>query len=174
MVESPGKGKGATFSINLPLAPVTAADELHNPKHGLDSKASSFGDSKALDGLRILVVDDEADSRDLIAAILMRYGSEVTCSESVSEALRVFQDWNPDLIVSDIGMPDEDGFSLIKKLRKLKSKRAKQIPVVALTAYATTEERARALTAGFQIHVAKPIEPEALVRSIASAAGRKI
>lgn len=170
-VESPGKGKGATFTINLPLAPA-AAEESANEQPLV--KSEDFGDSKTLAGLRILVVDDEADSRDLITAILTRYGSEVKCSESTSEALRAFQDWNPDLIVSDIGMPDEDGYSLIKKLRKLKSKRAKQIPAVALTAYATTEDRARALTAGFQIHLAKPINPEALVRSIASAAGRKI
>jgi len=172
-VESPGKGKGSTFTINLPLAPATIAAESANGEEPV-GKGEDFGDSKTLDGLRILVLDDEADSRDLIMAILTRYGSEVKCTESASEALRAFQDWNPDLIVSDIGMPDEDGYSLIKKLRKLKSKRAKQVPAVALTAYATVEDRARALTAGFQIHVAKPIDPEVLVRSIASALGRKI
>ena len=96
------------------------------------------------------------------------------CCESAAEAIKAFRDWKPDLLVSDIGMPNEDGYSLIKKLRKLKSKWAREIPAVALTAYATDEDRARALAAGFQVHVAKPIEPEALVRSIAGAAGRKI
>jgi len=172
-VESPGKGKGTTFTINIPLAPTAAAEESANGEQPL-VKSEDFGNSKALAGLRILVVDDEGDSRDLITAILTRYGSEVKCSESTSEALRTFQDWNPDLIVSDIGMPDEDGYSLVKKLRKLKSRHAKQVPVVALTAYATTEDRAHALTAGFHIHVAKPIEPEVLVKSIAAAAGRKV
>ncbi len=85
-----------------------------------------------------------------------------------------FVDWKPDLLVSDIGMPNEDGYSLIKKLRKLRLKRAKQIPAVALTAYATKEDKARTLSSGFQIHVAKPIEPESLVMSIAAAMGRKI
>ncbi len=172
-VESPGKGKGTTFTINIPLTPTAAAEESANGEQPL-VKSEDFGNSKALAGLRILVVDDEGDSRDLITAILTRYGSEVKCSESTSEALRTFQDWNPDLIVSDIGMPDEDGYSLVKKLRKLKSRHAKQVPVVALTAYATTEDRAHALTAGFHIHVAKPIEPEVLVKSIAAAAGRKV
>ena len=171
-VESPGKGKGSTFKINLPLATADAAEGSDNGD--LASRVTvDANDSKTLDGLRVLVIDDEADSRDLIMAILTRYGSEVICTPSVTEALRTFQDWSPDLVVSDIGMPDEDGFSLIKKLRKLKSKHAKQVPAIALTAYATTEDRARVLKAGFQIHVAKPIEPEELVRSIASAARRK-
>ena len=113
------------------------------------------------------------DSRDLITAILTRCGSEVKCCESAAEALEAFRDWKPDLLVSDIGMPNEDGYSLIRKVRKMKSKRAREMPAVALTAYATVEDRARALAAGFQVHVAKPIEPEALVRSIAAAAGRK-
>lgn len=104
-------------------------------------------------------------------AILTRCGGEVKCCESASEALETFRSWKPDLLVCDIGMPNEDGYSLIKKLRKLKSKRAKEVPAIALTAYATDDDRARALAAGFQVHLAKPIEPEALVRSIAGAAG---
>ena len=171
-VESAGKGKGSTFKINLPLATAETGEGLDNGDQASKLIVNNH-DSKTLDGLRVLVIDDEADSRDLITAILTRYGSEVICTPSVSEALQTFKDWNPDLVVSDIGMPDEDGFSLIKKLRKLRSKHAKLVPAIALTAYATTEDRARVLNAGFQIHVAKPIEPEELVRSIATATGRK-
>lgn len=83
-----------------------------------------------------------------------------------------FQEWSPDLLVSDIGLPEEDGYGLIRKLRKLKSKRAKKIPALALTAYATDEDRSLALSAGFQMHLPKPIEPEDLVSSIAAALGR--
>ena len=121
-----------------------------------------------------MVVDDEADSRDLVTAILTRCGSEVRCCESTADALKAFREWKPDILVSDIGMPNEDGFALIKKLRKLRLKRAREIPAVALTAYATDDDRERTLSAGFQMHVTKPIEPEALVRSIAGAVGRKI
>ena len=124
-------------------------------------------------GLKILVVDDEADARDLVFTILTRCGSEVRCSESAAEAIQTFAEWDPDLLVSDIGMPNEDGYSLIKRLRKLRSKRAKQIPAVALTAYATEEDRSMALSAGFQLHLVKPIEPHTLVKSIAAALGRE-
>ena len=125
-------------------------------------------------GVKVLVVDDEADSRDLVMTILTRCGSDVRCSESAAEAMRAFQEWQPDVLVSDIGLPNEDGYSLIRKLRKLKSKRAKKIPAVALTAYATDEDRSEALAAGFQIHVAKPIEPESFVTSIATVLGRNL
>jgi CheY-like chemotaxis protein len=126
-----------------------------------------------LEGLKVLVVDDEADSRELVTAILTRSGGEVKCSESAAEALRAFKDWNPDVLVSDIGMPLEDGYVLIKKVRQLKSKRARQIPAIALTAYATEEDRSQALSAGFQVHVAKPIEAQVLVKSIAALTGRR-
>jgi signal transduction histidine kinase/DNA-binding response OmpR family regulator len=172
-VTSKGKDQGSTFTVTLPLAPAgfsrtpgdAAAVESEN-----EELPASF--SELLDGLRILVVDDEADSRDLVTAILTRCGGEVKCCESAAEALKTFRDWKPDLLVSDIGMPNEDGYTLIKKLRKLKSKLAREIPAIALTAYATDDDRKRTLSAGFHLHVAKPIEPQALVLSIASAAGR--
>jgi signal transduction histidine kinase/DNA-binding response OmpR family regulator len=174
-VESKGNNEGATFTVSLPLASATAVADLESATV-LEREGNGLPDgfSESLGGLRILVVDDELDSRELITAILTRCGSEVRCSESAAEAIQAFREWQPDLLVSDIGMPNEDGYSLIQKLRKMKSKWAREIPAVALTAYATVEDRARALDAGFQVHLAKPIEPEALVRSIASAAGRKI
>ena len=174
-VESEGADQGATFTVSLPLASATAIADLESATvFASDGNGLPAGFSDLLGGLRILVVDDELDSRELITAILTRCGSEVRCSESAAEALQAFREWKPDLLVSDIGMPKEDGYSLIRKLRKMKAKWAKEIPAVALTAYATVEDRTRALDAGFQVHVAKPIEPEALVRSIAGAAGRKI
>jgi signal transduction histidine kinase/DNA-binding response OmpR family regulator len=174
-VESKGTDQGATFTISLPLASATAVAELDSATVlEREGKHLPVGFSELLGGLRILVVDDELDSRELITAILTRCGSEVRCSESAAEAIQAVRDWKPHLLVSDIGMPKEDGYSLIQKLRKMKSQWAREIPAVALTAYATVEDRARALDAGFQVHVAKPIDPEALVRSIAGAAGRKI
>jgi signal transduction histidine kinase/response regulator RpfG family c-di-GMP phosphodiesterase len=174
-VQSQGQDQGATFTVSLPLAPATPTDVIKEVATAeVESNGLPAGFSKLLDGLRILVVDDEADSRDLVSAILTRCGGEVKTCESTAAALKTFRAWKPDLLVSDIGMPNEDGYALIQKLRKAKSKLARQIPAVALTAYATPDDRERTLAAGFQMHVAKPIEPEALVRSIAGAAGRKI
>lgn len=174
-VESEGKNQGATFTVCLPLATDAPADATEPVVAAArDSSELPAGSSELFAGLRILLVDDEADARELLTAILTRCGSEVKCCESAATALEAFRSWKPDLLVCDIGMPDEDGYSLIKKLRKLKTKHAKEVPAIALTAYATDDDRERALAAGFQVHVAKPIEPEVLLRSIADAAGRKI
>ena len=172
-VESGGKDQGATFIVTLPLTDNVSAEEIE-PDRAIEQDGDGLpaGFSTLLEGVRILVVDDEADSRELVSAILSRCGGEVKSCESAAEALKAFRIWKPDILVSDIGMPIEDGYSLIHKLRKQRLKLAKEIPAVALTAYATDDDRTRALSAGFQIHVAKPIEPETLVKSIASAAGR--
>ena len=166
-VESEGEDRGTTFTVTLPIAATTRAadNEFLLAENVLPPSAKIF------DGVRILVVDDEADSRDLISTLLTRCGGEVRCSESAAEAIRAFAEWSPDLLLSDIGMPNEDGYSLIKKVRKLRSKRAKQIPAIALTAYATDEDRSLALAAGFQVHLAKPVEPKSLLTSIAAALG---
>ena len=100
--------------------------------------------------------------------ILTRCGSDVRCSDSAANAFEAFNEWQPDLLVSDIGMPNEDGYSLIQRVRSLDSNHARQVPAVALTAYATDEDRLQALSAGFQMHVPKPIEPESFVTSLAS------
>lgn len=174
-VKSEGKGQGSAFIVTLPLSSAQssqASDDIAASKRENNGLPTAF--SKVLEGLRILVVDDELDSRELLTAILTWCGSEVKCSESAQDAITVFREWKPDLLVSDIGMPKEDGYSLIRKLRKLKSKRAQEILAVALTAYATNEDRTRALSSGFQLHITKPIDPEALVRSIAAAVGRKV
>ncbi|HEV7746676.1 MAG TPA: response regulator [Pyrinomonadaceae bacterium] len=171
-VESAGKDQGATFAVSLPLS--SSAGEIEKQRtmeQEGDALPANF--STLLEGVRILVVDDEADSRELVAAILTRCGAQVRSCESAEEALKLFKVWKPDVLVSDIGMPKEDGYSLIQKLRKQRLKLAREIPAVALTAYATDDDRNRALLAGFQMHVAKPIEPETLVKSIADVTGRR-
>jgi CheY-like chemotaxis protein len=174
-VQSDGKNRGTTFTVSLPLASGVPPDQAETDvAMQTDGKGLPASFATLLDGLRILVVDDEVDSRDLVTAILTRCGGEVKCCESAAEALKTFRAWKPDLVVSDIGMPIEDGYALIKKIRKLRLKLAKEVPAIALTAYATDDDRARSLAAGFQVHVAKPIEPEALVKSIAGAVGRKV
>jgi signal transduction histidine kinase/DNA-binding response OmpR family regulator len=173
-VESSGQHRGSTFTVSFPIA-VTVTDHSNGRAEvqRLADEELLVKSPRLLDGVRILVVDDDPDTRDLVTTILTRCGSEVRSSESAADALLAFQEWHPDLLVSDIGMPQVDGYALIRKLRKLKSKRAKQIPALALTAYATDEDRSLALSAGFQMHLAKPIEPESLVSSIAAALGRQ-
>ncbi|HEV2914802.1 MAG TPA: response regulator [Pyrinomonadaceae bacterium] len=172
-VHSDGEGHGATFSIALPLRVGHQSDgggELSSVviKESLDT----FKCSPVLDGLRILIVDDEEDARELISTVLKQCSAEVRACASAAEALSVLQEWKTDLLISDIGMPEEDGYSLIKKVRQLGDQHG-QIPAIALTAYASTEDRIRILSAGFQMHVAKPVEPEELVTVIANVAGRR-
>jgi len=173
-VHSEGKNHGTTFTVVFPAAESELEVNGHNGDMAVheSSEVEVLNSAALLQGLKILVVDDEPDSRDLVMAILRRHGSDVRCSESAAAAIETFCEWHPDLLVSDIGMPNEDGYSLIKRLRELESGRAKGIPAVALTAYATDEDRSQALSAGFQIHIAKPIEPENFVSCVASVVGR--
>jgi signal transduction histidine kinase/DNA-binding response OmpR family regulator len=172
-VESHGPHRGSTFTVVLPVE--IAASDYSKGNGGLErvDDGHSFAKSASiLGGLKILVVDDDPDTRDLVNTILTSCGGEVRCTGSSAEAILACQEWDPDLLVSDIGMPYEDGYGLIRKLRELKSTGAKQIPALALTAYATDEDRSLALAAGFQMHLAKPIEPDSLVSSIAAVLGR--
>lgn len=174
-VHSDGKNKGAVFTVTLPLVEKGADEARDNAESTLlDEDGLPANLASLLDGLRVLVVDDEADSRELVTTIVTRCGGDVRCCESVAEALKTVRAWKPHLLVSDIGMPGEDGYTLISKLRKSRVKAAKDIPAIALTAYATDDDRARSLAAGFQVHISKPIEPEALVKTIAGALGRKV
>ncbi len=169
-VTSEGPNLGSTFTVTIPLALDNVLVESDTTLH--ESAGNCVFNAHLLDGVKVLVVDDEPDSRDLLMTILTNCGSDVRCSDSAATAMLEFNDWNPDLLVSDIGMPIEDGYSLIRRVRKLASHHAR-IPAVALTAYATDEDRSQALLAGFQMHVPKPIEPESFVTSIASVLGRK-
>jgi signal transduction histidine kinase/ActR/RegA family two-component response regulator len=179
-VESDGEGHGATFIVQLPqmvtrrqtsAAAAAAARPRRQPAAG--GKHFSFDCPPSLKGLRILVVDDEPDTRRLLRTMLEQCGSEVTTAGSASEALAAFAESRPDVLISDIGMPGEDGYELIGKLRATETGRlAERVPAIALTAYARVEDRVRALNAGFQVHVTKPIEPVELLAVIASLTGR--
>ena len=125
-----------------------------------------------LDGLLILVVDDEEDTRQLLVQSLTFYGATVITAKSAKSGLKQLKEKNPDVLVSDIGMPDEDGYSLIRKVRSLADKHQKNIVAVALTAFTRPQDRMRALASGFNNHVGKPVEPDELATVIASLTGK--
>ncbi len=168
---SEGRDRGATFTVTLPLA-TSETPANCDDRHELARRTSkSLGGSQRLDGLRILVVDDEADARELIATILANRGGNVRCCVSAAEALQAFEEWNPDVLVSDVGMPVEDGYSLIGKIRRLEVGTERPLPAIALTAYASTEDRMQALSAGYQMHLTKPVDQTTLLNAIATALG---
>jgi PAS domain S-box-containing protein len=170
--DSPGEGQGTTFTVTLPVKAIR--EEMSELERAAPSVgyADFLTDAITLDGLRVMIVDDEAEARDLLTAMLTRRGAEVKACASAAEALESVEGWRPSVLVSDIGMPDEDGYALIGRLRALGPERGGRIPAVALTAYARSEDRMRALTSGFQVHMPKPIEAGELVVVIASLAGR--
>ena len=163
--ESPGQGQGATFIVRFPVLAVQSPAPETAPWMVRDQIDLS---ELILQGVKVLVVDDEADAREMIAIALETYGAEVTIAGSTAEALEIFDRVQPDVLVSDIGMPGENGYVLIRRLRDLEAERGSQIPAIALTAYAQEEDRRQVLRAGFQTHLAKPIEPDALVLAIGS------
>jgi CheY-like chemotaxis protein len=166
---SEGAGKGATFSAMFPLLPERIqAPPLH---HSSESKGV---DLHALEGLRVLLVDDEPEARQIIGTVIKRMGAEVKTCESASEALETLVEWRPDVLMSDIAMPDEDGYSLIGKVRSLPRDKGGATPAAALTAYARDEDRRRALDAGYQMHIAKPVTSTQLVTLISRLVGRAI
>ncbi len=172
-VESEGEGKGATFTFALPSVGVTSDPQEAEPVNLAHSNEFvSFEGLPSLQGLKVLVVDDEADTRELISEVLKECGSEVVLSRSAAEALEALHQHKPDILISDLGMPDEDGYSLISKIRSLPPERGGQIPAAALTAYARAEDRMRVLRCGFQFHLPKPVDSAELVTVVASLAGR--
>jgi CheY-like chemotaxis protein len=126
-----------------------------------------------LDGLRVLLVDDEAEAREIISTVILRTGAEVKTCISASDALIKLAEWRPDVILSDIAMPEEDGYSFIGKVRSLPRDQGGETPAAALTAYARDEDRLQALAAGYQMHIAKPIGASQLVTMVAKLAGRE-
>lgn len=164
-VASAGEGQGATFTLQLPISALRM--ESIRSKTGVSSGiATPFVCPVSLAGLRILVVDDEADTLELIGFVLRAGQAEVLTAASAKEAVEVFQKTKPDLLISDIGMPEEDGYDLIQKIRQLPGGR--KVPALALTAYARVEDRMRVLSAGYNMHVAKPVEPVELLTVLAS------
>jgi signal transduction histidine kinase/ActR/RegA family two-component response regulator len=170
-VASEGLGKGATFTVALPAAHARA---MSPPELRDDAVGSSLEPQNlpSLVGLRALFVDDEADAREIITMILARFGAEVRTAASATEALAACDEWRPEILIADIGMPGEDGYMLIKKLRAREKLRGGHIPAIALTAYARQEDRLHALSVGYERHVPKPIEPGELLAALASLANR--
>jgi PAS domain S-box-containing protein len=172
-VFSEGEGTGATFTINLPFVGVVSNHkEAESTPSANTEEVNDFEGLPSLKGLKVLVVDDEADTRELIAEVLKEVGSEVILCRSVEEALIALEQHKPDILISDLGMPDEDGYSLISKIRALPSEQGGHIPAAALTAYARAEDRMRVLRSGFQFHLPKPVDSAELVTVVASLAGR--
>jgi CheY-like chemotaxis protein/two-component sensor histidine kinase len=161
-VTSEGEGRGATFTLALPIR--AHRDE---PRAVSTADATRAG-SPALRGLRVLVIDDERDARELVQAILADRGCEVTLASSVDEALALLDTRLPDVVLADISMPNRDGYELIRELRSRTSERGGDLPAAALTAYARAEDKTRMLAAGYSLHVPKPIDPNELVDVVAS------
>ncbi len=160
--ESPGKGRGSRFTVRLPRA-----EEQTRRAQAAAIDAVATGPRPLLLGIRVLVVDDEAITCESIKTVLTQSGAQVQSALSTSAAMQVVLQWNPDVVVSDIAMPGEDGYSLIRMLRRREQEGKKRVAAIALSAYARTEDRSRALAAGFQMHVAKPVDPTDLVRRVA-------
>jgi PAS domain S-box-containing protein len=170
--DSPGEGRGATFTLTFPLAVVKnqslkdSTEQIHPSVNRHDTR---FTCPDELAGLKILIVEDEADSRDMLTFVLEQCEAEVRGAGSVAEAMAALEEFDPQVIVSDIGMPGEDGYDLIRQVREReKDTGRRRVPAIALTAYTRTGDRMRALTSGFQMHVPKPVEPAELVAVISS------
>jgi len=161
-VESEGEQRGSTFSVWLPLQPETAVES---------SPHRNQADVRDLTGMSVLLVEDEADARELLALLLERLGATVWTAESAAEAMQLLGSKHVDVLVSDIGLPEHDGYALIRQVRQ-SGRSARDLPAVALTAFARAEDRRRALVAGFQSHVTKPIDTSELSTVLASLTGR--
>ncbi len=171
--ESEGEGKGATFIVSLPFVALEEEMKLaeRSPVRTVAARLE-IECPPALQGLRVLVVDDEADTRDMLRAVLEHCHAEVITAGSASEALEAMAHLRPDVLISDVGMPEEDGYSLIARVRALPPERGGRIPAAALTAYVRAEDRVKVLRSGFQLHVPKPVEPAELVTVVAHLADR--
>jgi len=157
--ESHGREKGAIFTVELPLSGPPS------------SKPSNHWERHVLEGIRVLVVEDDQDLRDTLQFVLEYYGAEVTVAGSVAEALAALERSRPDVLLSDLAMPGESGYDL---MREIAARGKGSPPAAALTSYAREEDRQQSLAAGFRMHLGKPIEPEALVAAVAQLAGRPL
>ena len=171
-VQSDGLGKGATFSVRLPLTAVYSEPKKEGHPPEATPRENHPMPEVSLTGIQVLVVDDEIDARDLVKKLLETAGATVSAAGSASEAMEHILAGRPDVLVCDIGMQEEDGYSLIRRLRTIEKKEGGVLPAVALSAYARSEDRTKAIRSGFQIHLAKPVEPTELLAVISSLAGR--
>jgi CheY-like chemotaxis protein len=170
-VESKGPGQGANFTVRLPtlIALSASGEERFHPAVEEITPAEA---GPSLMNLKVLVVDDEAGAREVTSSILANAQAEVKTAESARDALQVMDQWQPDVLVADIGMPDVDGYELMRRVRARTPQSGGTVPAAALTAYARTQDRLRVLSAGYQMHVPKPIQPAELVTVVASLAKR--
>ncbi len=162
-VESSGEGQGATFTVRLPLI-----EDQVQEQSATDVPTDVLA-GLPLIGVQILVVDDEPDTRDYLSFVLEQSGATVTVAASADEALQALITSKPDILLSDIGMPNVDGYMLMRQVQALETKLGAKVPVVALTAYASEIDQQQALAAGFVQHISKPVEPEQLVKAISQA-----
>lgn len=170
--ESDGLGQGSLFTVDLPLAEERRDPARAEERRREGDRRRSRKGSVRLDGVHVLLVEDDDDSRKLLGTMLKRHGARVTSTKSAAEALQVFADDLPDILISDIGMPDEDGYEFIRKLRELPPEKGGRTPAIALTGYASRKDRERALGAGYHQHMAKPIEQADMIAAIAAFVGR--
>jgi PAS domain S-box-containing protein len=170
---SAGEGQGTTVTVQLPIAAVHRHDSDPPRLHPASPNVAATDFVAAeLHGIKVLIVDDQPDARELIKRVLEECEAIVMTASSSAEALALVEAHRPDVLVSDIGMPDMDGFELLRRMRALGAARGGRIPAIALTAFARSEDRTRALRAGFVVHVSKPVDPSELVATVASVAGR--
>jgi CheY-like chemotaxis protein len=170
---SEGEGHGAVFTVVLPIVdPAQLPPAAPAPAAGATPTASPMADAPDLSGVRVLVVDDGEDVREVVSALLGQCGAEVQAVGTAGEALEMMARFAPHVLVSEVEMRGETGFSLIQKVRALPADHGGLVPAAALSAYGRTDDRVQALLAGFQIHVPKPVQPTELVAVVATLAGR--
>jgi CheY-like chemotaxis protein len=174
-----GKGQGAKFKIRIPLtssAPAPQTPSAERQRQALDGprerERKATEGCQRLDGLRILIVEDNPDTLEMLRFIFDERGAEVIAAASAPEALDALERSSPDVLVSDIAMPDQDGYELIRQVRERGTEQGGRIPAIAVTAYASAEDRVRALSSGFQMHMAKPIDPDEMIAVVVSLTGR--
>lgn len=170
LAESRGEGQGASFTLKIPLLPQIEKSPANKSKRPgqVHEKKAAFDYPREINGLRVLLVDDDASTLEMLTAVLNHGGAEVRHSTAAAPALEVLQKWKPDILLSDIAMPDKNGYWLIAQVRELEKARGERIPAVALTAYARVEDRARVLMAGFDMFVPKPVYLPELLSTLAS------
>jgi PAS domain S-box-containing protein len=169
---SSGRDKGSTFRVRLPVMVVHQEKPLERRTHPASESSGTMTELPDLQGISVLAVDDDADARALVAETLETRGARVVAVESAEEALHVLSKHRPDVVIADIGMAYSDGFELISRIRQSEDHKVRDVPAAALTAYARAEDRMKALQSGFQMHLAKPVDPAELIVAVASLAKR--
>jgi CheY-like chemotaxis protein len=168
--QSQGVGRGAMFTVQLPIAtaPEIKQSEIKLQASERVALLEGNGERPDLAGLRVLLVDDEPDTLEILRMMLSQFGANVRGAGSTTDAMNTFLEWKPDVLVSDLGMPEEDGYALIERVRALKPEQGCDIPAAALTAHVREEDRIMALAAGYQIHIKKPVDPAKLALAVAN------